>query len=143
MLAWVCDSQAIHCMTRLTWRVSTGTQETAVTLVGLMLGMLCAQSLAANAHHSMALFLVLTGIHVWANYRAVYALHVESVNPSRGHLLATEILSLPMLRNSPPPESCANDNQKSRLLGGLSSNDKLSIAYVRAHNGLMRIVTVF
>jgi rhamnose utilization protein RhaD (predicted bifunctional aldolase and dehydrogenase) len=64
-----------------------GTQETAVTLIGLILGMICAQSIATNPQHAMALFLFLTGVHVWANYQAVYALHVESINPARGYLL--------------------------------------------------------
>jgi len=71
-----------------------GTQETAVTLIGLVLGMLCAQGVATNEQHSMALFLFLTGLHVWANYRAVYVLHLSSVNPSRSALLIHEVLSL-------------------------------------------------
>ena len=69
-----------------------GTQETAVTLIGLIFGILCAQRIAHNQQQGMILFLILTGIHIWSNYQAVYVLHVESINPTRAHLLVEELI---------------------------------------------------
>lgn len=90
----VSTGQTAIVLTFLFPKRAPGTQETAVTLIGLVLGTLCAQGIASSALHAMALFLFLTGVHVWANYQAVYSLHVLSVNPSRAHLMAKEALAL-------------------------------------------------
>jgi hypothetical protein len=75
-------------------RYVAGTQETAVTLAGLVLGLLCAQTIASNTQHAITLFAGLTCVHVWANYQAVYSLHVHSINPARAYLIAQEVMDI-------------------------------------------------
>jgi hypothetical protein len=107
-----------------------GTQETAVTLLGLVLGVLCAQSIAASPHQAMALFLVLTAVHVWANYQAVFSLHADSVNPSRGFLLTQEILSL-YQQSASTTSGVVSPAGRSHLEALITSSRKLSVSEVR------------
>jgi Vitamin B6 photo-protection and homoeostasis len=62
------------------------TQETLVSLLGMLGGVLVAQGLE-RTHHTILwtwiLFLLLTLLHVWANYRAVSVIHLTTLNPER------------------------------------------------------------
>lgn len=60
-----------------------GAQETFVTLCGLLSGMALAQWLNSSPATVWAAFLLLTALHVVANYRAVKALTFRTLNVSR------------------------------------------------------------
>lgn len=107
-----------------------GTQETAVTLVGLTLGLLCAHNIAASPHQAMTLFLFLTGVHVWANYRAVYSLHVASINPARGFLLAKEILSIHQQKTLKGSDVITSTENFANII---SASDNFSMEYVSTY----------
>lgn len=111
-----------------------GTQETAVTLVGLTLGLVCAHSIATSPQQAMALFLFLTAVHVWANYQAAYVLHLESLNPARGQLLVEAILKLMDTHLTSPSEKERGESTAQRHLfftSLLARSTQLSIAHVR------------
>jgi hypothetical protein len=57
-----------------------GTQETGVTLLGLLSGVLCAQLIGDALWSAWLIFIALTVVHVFANYRAVKALVFDSIN---------------------------------------------------------------
>ena len=63
------------------------TQETLVSLLGMIFGILLAKALNGLANHqegiTWAIFVVLTAVHVWANYRGVVILKLTSLNPER------------------------------------------------------------
>jgi len=64
-----------------------GTQETAVTLVGLVLGMLLAPALNASPAVQWASFAILTIVHVVANTAAVRCLALRTLSRTRALLL--------------------------------------------------------
>eukprot|EP01041_Mallomonas_annulata_P001327 gene1327-2556_t len=70
------------------------TQETAVTLVGLILGLLIAQSMSDNDSVTLSwmLFIFFTIIHVLANYWAVSCLRLSSINRPRSWLLIRALI---------------------------------------------------
>ncbi|CAD7960713.1 unnamed protein product [Amoebophrya sp. A25] len=87
------------------------TQETAVTFIGLLLGMLLAKLCGSESSSgqqgsaggeettfwnsfslSWGLFLFLTAVHVWANYRAVRCLNLRFLNRTRTYLLVQSFL---------------------------------------------------
>ena len=63
-----------------------GAQETAVTLIGLILGGFLAKQLGDQPQMAWAAFLLLTLIHVWANVQGVGSLTFETFNPQRARL---------------------------------------------------------
>jgi hypothetical protein len=69
------------------------TQETLVSLLGMIFGILLARVLNGleNKHHqegiTWAVFVVLTAVHVWANYRGVVLLKLTSLNPERSRVV--------------------------------------------------------
>ena len=65
-----------------------GAQETAVTLLGLVIGYYCSGRLNSSRPLQWGAFALLTVIHVWANYSAVRCLQLTSVNRSRAFVLA-------------------------------------------------------
>ena len=69
-----------------------GAQETAVTLMGLLLGLLLSSSLNASPVAKWGAFVVLTAVHIWANYVAVSLLQLRSLNPARAGLLCVAFL---------------------------------------------------
>ena len=69
-----------------------GTQETAVSLSGLLLGILLARLIGTEGHYSIAMFVLLTMLHVYANYCAVSCLKLESINRPRCCLLVAEVI---------------------------------------------------
>jgi hypothetical protein len=61
-------------------RSQEGSQETAVTLVGILLGSYLASLLPDSEPVKLAVFSLLTAVHVLANYRAVLLLRLPAVN---------------------------------------------------------------
>ena len=68
-----------------------GTQETFVSMVGLMLGsFLLSRGLSASIHVRLIFFLVLTIIHVYANYLAVKVLQLRTLNRGRLRMILSD-----------------------------------------------------
>ena len=65
-----------------------GTQETAVTLLGLLLGLTFSTALNSSRTMQWTAFVLLTVVHVVANYRAVRTLQLRSLNRGRLSILA-------------------------------------------------------
>ena len=65
-----------------------GTQETAMTLTGLALGYVLAQALNASLLAQWLSFILLTAVHVAANYAAVRVLALATLSRTRATLLA-------------------------------------------------------
>ena len=74
-----------------------GAQETAVTLVGLLLGLACARALNTSVFAQWTAFSFLTAVHVAANYYAVRVLALRSLNRTRlaANILDDELASVP------------------------------------------------
>lgn len=62
-------------------------QETFVTLLGLVLGWALAGWAGSDRSVAWCLFLVLTGVHVWANWKGVRALKLSSLNANRADIV--------------------------------------------------------
>lgn len=71
-----------------------GSQETAVRLFGLLFGMYFASAVNSSPQTVWIAFVVLTVIHVIANYKAVSGLWVPTVNNLRGLILVQRFLVL-------------------------------------------------
>ena len=63
-------------------------QETAVTLIGLVAGTALASRLGDSAVTSWVAFIVLTLLHVWANWHGVGCLTFHDLNPQRAQIVA-------------------------------------------------------
>jgi len=70
-----------------------GSQETAVKLFGLLFGMYFANAVNSSKETIWVAFIVLTIIHVIANYNAVLGLCIPTVNCPRGLILVQRFLS--------------------------------------------------
>ncbi|CAI5735647.1 unnamed protein product [Hyaloperonospora brassicae] len=70
-----------------------GSQETAVRLLGLIVGMYFANAVNASQFAVWVAFLVLTIVHVYANYNAVSCLCIPTVNLLRGLVLVERFLA--------------------------------------------------
>jgi len=70
-----------------------GTQETAVSLVGLLLGMAVSQLLSAESNSStlVFLFVLLTAVHQWANWKLVKVLVFDTLSSQKLYILADEL----------------------------------------------------
>lgn len=64
------------------------TQETAVTLVGLVVGMVCTRVLDTGVRQRWMLFIFLLFLHQWANYMLIRTLVFDTLNPQKCYLLA-------------------------------------------------------
>lgn len=99
-----------------------GSQETAVCLIGLILGMimshfLTSSSSSSSSSSSYILFVFLTSLHIYCNYYAVKCLQLQSINRTRGYLLFKSAFDLFL-----SPSSSSNTySQQSDLLSILSS----------------------
>lgn len=71
-----------------------GSQETAVSLIGLLVGILVAKFIGTETIYAMVIFAVLTVVHVYANYRAVSCLRLETINRPRCAILVQEALAV-------------------------------------------------
>ncbi|CAH2037858.1 unnamed protein product [Thlaspi arvense] len=69
-----------------------GSQETMATMMGMSLGMLLARFTSGNPLAIWFSFLSLTVFHMYANYRAVRCLVLNSLNFERSSILLTEFL---------------------------------------------------
>ncbi|KAL4421380.1 hypothetical protein ABPG75_010671 [Micractinium tetrahymenae] len=69
-----------------------GSQETAVTLVGMVLGMVLIRLAAGHPALTWAAFWALTAVHVWANVRAMRCLRITGINQARLGLLLRHYL---------------------------------------------------
>ncbi|KAG2525205.1 hypothetical protein JM18_005001 [Phytophthora kernoviae] len=70
-----------------------GSQETAVKLFGLIFGMYFANAVNSSPQAVWVAFLVLTLVHVYANYHAVSCLCIPTVNCVRGLILVKRFLN--------------------------------------------------
>ena len=70
-----------------------GTQETAVSLVGLLLGMAVSQflPLETNSTSALILFVFLTAVHQWANWKLVKVLVLDTLSNQKLYILADEL----------------------------------------------------
>ncbi|MCO5555262.1 hypothetical protein L7F22_008806 [Adiantum nelumboides] len=64
-----------------------GSQETAATLMGMLVGMLLAEVTSGHVGAIWLCFLALTGFHMFANYKAVRCLHLTSLNKDRTRIV--------------------------------------------------------
>ncbi|KAL5553637.1 hypothetical protein UlMin_041038 [Ulmus minor] len=64
-----------------------GSQETLATMFGMALGMLLARITMGHAFAIWCSFLSLTMFHMYANYKAVQCLALNSLNPQRGSII--------------------------------------------------------
>ncbi len=67
-----------------------GIQETFVTLIGLVLGLWCTYQLDGAVTQTWILFVVLTLLHVYANYKGLSALVLTTLNAQRLSILINE-----------------------------------------------------
>ncbi|CAM9608132.1 unnamed protein product, partial [Discosporangium mesarthrocarpum] len=65
----------------------SGAQHTAVSLMGLAVGVWFARTVNAHPARVWAFYWALTAVHLLANYVAVRTLALRSLNPSRADLL--------------------------------------------------------
>ena len=85
------------------------TQETAVTLLGLVLGMALSQLVGTSDNSTFALFLILLVLHQWANYRLVKVLVLDTLSAQRLLLITQALVVCP---GDPPPspqQVCASE----------------------------------
>mmetsp|Transcript_33041 Transcript_33041/g.38262 ORF Transcript_33041/g.38262 Transcript_33041/m.38262 type:complete len:524 (+) Transcript_33041:123-1694(+) len=75
------------------------TQESLVTILGMVLGVALANKLRAEEKESIFsifiswfVFLLLTVLHVWANYKGVKLLHLNTLNRARGEVALQPVL---------------------------------------------------
>ena len=85
-----------------------GTQETLVSLVGMLLGIIMARclrvlddeegtnnkSMSSSEFFSWVMFLVLTLVHVWANYLGVKMLRLRTLNRERTETAFAEMTGI-------------------------------------------------
>eukprot|EP00753_Platysulcus_tardus_P008664 PLAT16156.1.p1 GENE.PLAT16156.1~~PLAT16156.1.p1 ORF type:complete len:458 (-),score=148.25 PLAT16156.1:74-1423(-) len=64
-----------------------GSQETAVTLIGMLVGIQLSSAIGSSLPAVWSVFALLTAVHVLANYRAVACLRLRSLNAARLALL--------------------------------------------------------
>lgn len=70
-----------------------GSQETAVGLIGLLLGLLITPIINGYQPAIWFLFLFCTFFHLYANYKAVSSVIFDSLNKQRADLLFTHLIS--------------------------------------------------
>lgn len=63
------------------------TQETAVALLGIVIGMLITKLVGNNLLLAWLIFITLLFLHVWANYKLIRVLVLDILNPQRCYLL--------------------------------------------------------
>jgi len=72
-----------------------GSQETAVTLLGLLAGSALATYADGSAAYIWSVFMALTVLHCYANYRAVRGLRLPTLNRTRAAMLAEAACAAP------------------------------------------------
>jgi hypothetical protein len=84
------------------------TQETAVGLVGMILGAICAKLIGSDLISNWVVFTILLLIHQWANYNLIKVLILDTVNPQRSMILTQELIFIRQQKNL-LQERCSND----------------------------------
>ncbi|XP_075704978.1 RUS family member 1 [Rhinoderma darwinii] len=98
-----------------------GSQETLVNLAGLLVSLLLVPLVSDSLWGTHLLFLVLTGLHLYANYRAVRSVVMETLNQSRlAIVLEHFLLEGQILRP-------AQANHKEPLFPGLGSQVSVDV----------------
>ncbi|XP_004623231.1 RUS1 family protein C16orf58 homolog [Octodon degus] len=69
-----------------------GSQETLVNLAGLLVSLVMLPLVSGSPSFSLGCFFLLTALHIYANYRAVHALVMETLNENRLQLLLRHFL---------------------------------------------------
>ena len=77
-----------------------GSQETATTLIGMLLGMVAARILDQAVWATWACFLGLTALHIFSNYRAISSIAFRTINRQRGECLVRAYLDANSRRQS-------------------------------------------
>jgi hypothetical protein len=67
------------------------TQETAVTLLGLIIGLICASIIKDDYNTAWIIFISLLILHQYANYRLVRVLILDTLNPQKLYLILRHI----------------------------------------------------
>lgn len=97
-------------------------QETAVTLVGMVAGSFALAPLDDSPDLQWAAFLLLTATHVWANWRAVGALRLGTLNRNRIDSGLRAIASSGALSGLPSDEGWAGAAGLERLKSGMGAD---------------------
>lgn len=95
-----------------------GAQETAVTLLGLCLGLLCSSYLNSSLAVQWTAFIALTLLHVAANYYGVRILRLRTLNRTRLAMLAR--LHHAAAGSKDKSGGASGDTDSSRTLGSLA-----------------------
>jgi len=90
-----------------------GTQETLVSLIGMLLGVALARYLhdleernvSLTATVSWTIFVILTIIHVWANYLGVKVLRLRTLNRARATIALNDIVEQLAVNSTKPSSS--------------------------------------
>jgi hypothetical protein len=101
------------------------TQETLVSLLGMMGGVWVAKILDRYGHNdpffwTWLLFGILTAIHVWANYMAVSLLKLTTLNPERTRMLFRESIDA-MANQAQRDKFTSNATKDTSETNGISS----------------------
>ncbi|XP_075438463.1 RUS family member 1, partial [Ascaphus truei] len=98
-----------------------GSQETLVNLAGLLVSLLLVPLVTESLWLTHLLFVLLTSFHLYANYRAVRAVVMETLNQSRLSIVIKHYLREGQIL------SPAAANQREPLLPGLGSQVPVSL----------------
>lgn len=83
------------------------TQETLMNIVGMLCGIVAAKQMKSiDGFLNWSLFILLTVIHVWANYQGVRLLRLKTLNRARAERVFAELLEDPTspIGNLPTPD---------------------------------------
>ncbi|XP_071944514.1 RUS family member 1-like [Antedon mediterranea] len=84
-----------------------GSQETLVNLAALLIGLIITPLASGNYMLTWSLFFMFTFLHLYANYRAVTCVVMETLNQTRLHLLVQVFLQSPDLHMLSPAKTNA------------------------------------
>lgn len=113
-------------------------QETAICLIGLVIGMLLSQLTQNISNFSYILFTIFTLVHIYCNYYAVKCLQFQTINRTRGYLLINLAINFYYYdeNNSTTPSSSTRD-----IWNNLSKNDEntLELSFTKSLLSISRI----
>lgn len=126
------------------------TQETLVSLMGMIGGVLVARMLEdAHTLVTWCIFLVLTALHVWANYKGVMLLRLATLNPERTQVLLKDtvqaisssyISEIRRLSDAQPMKDASTESISPRLpstMENLLSPDQISESFLSSMSTLL------
>eukprot|EP01097_Dermamoeba_algensis_P008510 TRINITY_DN5707_c0_g1_i1.p1 TRINITY_DN5707_c0_g1~~TRINITY_DN5707_c0_g1_i1.p1 ORF type:complete len:431 (-),score=75.46 TRINITY_DN5707_c0_g1_i1:108-1400(-) len=85
-----------------------GSQETAVNLVGLVIGLVLTPALNGNQVLVWSLFVIFCILHIFFNYMAVKSVVMETINQERGKILISEFIAKGSVLS--PPDVSVKEN---------------------------------